>query len=130
MAFQCMVVTPEAQVMNEKVTQVILPAHDGLVGILTDRAPLLLKLGLGPLRVDLPSNERRYYFIDGGIAQMKDNQLTILTQEATAASEIDAEAARAEYQEAAARRITDPHSYEERQRGMDRGRAKQQLVGK
>ena len=129
MAFRCTIVTPEQQVLDEQATQVVLPAHDGLVGVLTDRAPLLAKLGQGPLRVDLPSGTRHYY-VEGGIAQMKDNQLTILTNEATPADEIDAEAARAEYAEAAARRVTDPHGLEDRQRQMKRARAKQELAGK
>ena len=49
MAFQCVIVTPEAQVFDESVTQAIVPAHDGQIGILTDRAPLLVKLGVGAL---------------------------------------------------------------------------------
>ena len=53
MSFQCTVVTPEQQVLDETVTQAILPAHDGQIGILTDRAPLLVKLGVGPLRLDV-----------------------------------------------------------------------------
>ena len=40
MSFQCTVVTPEQQILDETVTQVILPAHDGQMGILTGRAPL------------------------------------------------------------------------------------------
>src|SRR5689334_10111483 len=115
MAFRCVIVTPEQQVMDEPVTQAILPAHDGLVGILTDRAPLLVRLGQGPLRVDKGSGGTQNYYVEGGVAQMKDNVLTVLTNEATPAGEIDAEAARAEYAEAAARRVTDMHSAEERQ---------------
>ncbi|HZN63884.1 MAG TPA: ATP synthase F1 subunit epsilon, partial [Tepidisphaeraceae bacterium] len=102
MSFRCVVVTPEAQVLDESVSQAILPAHDGLVGVLTGRAPLLVKLGLGPLRVDLVGGQRQYFYVEGGVAQMKDNRLTVLTNEATPADEIDAEAARAEYAEAAA----------------------------
>ena len=52
MAFQCVVVTPEQQVMDDSITQAILPGEDGFVGVLTDRAPLLMKLGAGPLRID------------------------------------------------------------------------------
>ncbi len=37
MAFQCVVVTPEQQVLDESCTQVILPAYDGEIGILTDQ---------------------------------------------------------------------------------------------
>ena len=85
MAFQCTLVTPEQQVLDEKVTQVILPAHDGKIGILTDRAPLLVKLGAGALRLDLAVGQKRFLNIEGGIAQMKDNRLTILTNQATGA---------------------------------------------
>ncbi len=128
MAFRCVVVTPEQQTLDESITQAILPAHDGLIGILTDRAPLLVKLGLGPLRIDLANGQRRTFFIDGGIAQMKSNNLTILTQEATPPENIDAEAARAEYAEAQARRITDAKSGEEREHAMARGLARQKLA--
>jgi F0F1-type ATP synthase epsilon subunit len=83
MAFQCVLVTPEQQVMDESLTQAIIPAEDGLLGILTHRAPLLAKLGKGPLRLDLASGQRKLFRIQGGIAQMKDNRLTILTQTAT-----------------------------------------------
>src|SRR4051812_21079187 len=96
MSFKCVVVTPETQLLDETVTQVILPAWDGLIGIETNRAPLLVKLGVGPLRVDLPGKSSQYYLIEGGVAQMKDNLLTVLTQKAMPASEIDATTARAE----------------------------------
>src|SRR5437588_12841223 len=103
MAFQCVVVTPEQQLIDEPITQAIVPGHDGLVGILTDRAPLLMKLGIGALRIDRAGGAKSYYFVDGGVAQMKDNRLTILTTEAIASAELDAEAARAEDAEATAR---------------------------
>ncbi|WP_428937024.1 ATP synthase F1 subunit epsilon [Fontivita pretiosa] len=128
MAFQCIVVTPEQQVLDEPITQAIVPGHDGKVGILTDRAPLLLKLGLGEMRLDLPNGQKRFYYVEGGVAQMKDNRLTILTQEATPAANIDVESARAELAEAEARRITDQASYEERQRRLARARARIELA--
>ena len=127
MAFRCVVVTPEQQALDETVTQAILPAHDGQMGILTDRSPLLVKLGVGPLRIDTKGGTR-IFFVDGGIAQMKDNVLTVLTNEATPPEEIDVEAARAEFAEATAMRITDPKSFDERQRRLARGRIKQELA--
>src|SRR5438094_9390995 len=81
MSFQIVVVTPEQQVLEETVTQAILPAHDGQVGILTNRAPLLVKLGQGPLKLDpAGGGKSRRLYLEGGIAQMKDNKLTVLTQ--------------------------------------------------
>jgi F-type H+-transporting ATPase subunit epsilon len=129
MSFQCTIVTPEQQALDATVEQAILPAHDGLIGILTDRAPLLVKLGVGPLRVDTAQGQR-YFLVDGGVAQMKDNKLTVLTTLATPASEIKADTARAEYAEAEARKPTDAKSFADRQHQMDRARAAQELAGK
>ena len=128
MSFQCTVVTPEQQVVDETVTQAILPAHDGQLGVLTNRAPILVKLGVGPLRLDLAGGTRRVFFVEGGIAQMKSNRLTILTDDAIPASEIDAETARAEYAEAAARVPTDEKTKKDRERAMRRASAKQALA--
>jgi F-type H+-transporting ATPase subunit epsilon len=130
MPFQCTLVTPEQQLFDETVTQAILPAHDGQVGILTDRAPLLVRLGTGALRIDLSGGQHRYFFVDGGFAQMKDNRLSILSTDAAPASALSAESARAEYAEAEARRPTDAKTAKERQHQMARARAKQELVGK
>ena len=66
MPFRCVIVTPEQQVLDESLTHAILPAHDGLVGILTDRAPLLVKLGQGPLRVDLAGGQTQNFYVEGG----------------------------------------------------------------
>ncbi len=82
MAFQCEVVTPEQELLSESLTQAIIPAEDGLLGILSHRAPLLAKLGKGRLRLDLASGSRKQYDIEGGVAQMVDNHLTILTRSA------------------------------------------------
>src|SRR5688572_6167230 len=105
MAFNCVVVTPEQQVVDQQVTQVVFPAHDGQIGILTNRAPLLAKIGVGELRITPTSGPEKSYFVDGGIAQMKDNKLTVLTTEARPVEELDSETARAELAEASAKRI-------------------------
>jgi F-type H+-transporting ATPase subunit epsilon len=130
MPFQCTVVTPEQQILDETVSQVILPAHDGQLGILTDRAPILVKLGLGALRVDVQGGQSKTFFIDGGVAQMNNNRLTILTDDATPASELNAETARAEQAEATARVATDTASKAAREHALQRARAKQQVAGK
>ena len=116
--------------LDETVSQVILPAHDGLIGILTDRAPLLLKLGVGEMRVSAASGKDRVYLVDGGVAQMKDNNLTVLTQHATPASELDVESAKAAFAEATACRITDEKSFEQRQHDLQRAREMEHLAGK
>jgi F-type H+-transporting ATPase subunit epsilon len=130
MAFKCIIVTPEQQALDESATQAIVPAWDGQIGILTDRAPLLVKLGLGPLRIDLAGGKSRTFLIDGGIAQMKDNRLTILSNEATAVEDIDPEAARAELAAAESKNATDARERETRTHQIRRAKFKQELAKK
>lgn len=128
MAFDCVVVTPEQQSFNGTVRQVVLPAHDGQVGILTGRAPLLVKLGIGTLRLERTKGADEVFFVDGGVAQMKDNRLTILTDKAIAAADLDAESAKAEYAEAEARKSTDALVQQKRDHQMAAAKAKLQIA--
>ena len=128
MAFQCVVVTPEAQVLDESLTQAILPAHDGEIGIMSGRAPLLVKLGIGAVRLDVVGGGRRTFFVNGGVAQMKDNRLTVLTDEAIPPDEIDVEAAKAEFAEASARVTTDEASFKTREKQLQRARKLQEMA--
>ena len=82
MAFQCVVVTPEQQALDVSARQAIVPAHDGLLGVLSGRAPLVVKLGAGPLRIDKTDGTSVTVLIKGGVAQMRDNRLTVLANEA------------------------------------------------
>ena len=86
MSFQCTVVTPEQELVDQKAKQVILPLYDGLMGILTNHAPLLARLGKGKLRIDPEQGGSQTFNIEGGVVQMKDNKLTVLTQKASAES--------------------------------------------
>jgi len=90
--FHCSVITPERAVLEVEATFVAFPAHDGEVGILPHRAPLLYRLGQGALRVETREGTEKFY-IDGGFAQMAENRLTILTEQAKRLSELDRAAA-------------------------------------
>ena len=77
--FTCTVLTPERKVLETAATFAAIPAYDGEVGILHDRAPLLCRLGVGILRLDTPAGAQRI-FVDAGFAEMLDNRLTVLTE--------------------------------------------------
>lgn len=85
---QCVIVTPEKAVLDDKVDFVALPMFDGEVGILPGRAPLIGRLGYGELRTR-KGNDTQRYFIDSGFAQVRDNVVTVLTARAIKASDID-----------------------------------------
>ncbi len=123
--FHCSVVTPESAVLECDATSAVFPAHDGDVGILPRRAPLLCRLGTGILRVDA-DGKTQSFFIDGGFGQMVDNKLTLLTEQARAATELDLETARQTLEEARALPVED--GYDQRQAAIERARAQVKLV--
>ena len=126
--FHVAVLTPEAPVLEADVNQVLVPAHDGLVGVLTHRAPLLTKLGTGVLRLDSPTEQQKFV-ITGGYAQMKDNVLTILTDEAIPAAQVTAQAIAAENSKLSAVTGTDTAAMLRRQQLQARIQAMRALNG-
>lgn len=123
MAFQCTVATPEGLLFDGSVTSAIVPAHDGQIGILTDRAPILLKLGAGSLTLADAAGKETVLFIAGGVAQMKDNVLTILSDEAKPLDKLDVEAARKEVAELSVFPQLTPSEFATRERKLNRARA-------
>ncbi len=86
--FHCHLITPEAAMVDVHADQVVFTAHDGEVGILLNRAPLLCKLGIGEMRVTTEQGTQRFY-VDGGFAHVIGNEVTILTERGLAAEDID-----------------------------------------
>lgn len=76
------VITPERKVVEENAASIVFPAHDGELGVLLDRAPLLCELGVGQLRFTLADGVTRRMLIDGGFAQVNHNAVTVLTSNA------------------------------------------------
>ena len=120
--FHCSVVTPSEELCDEEVTYASIPAHDGQVGIEHSRAPLLVKLGTGSLRLDYSEGGSRYFFVDGGFAQMKDNKLSLLTTEAMPAEDIVKRDTEAALKEAQARKATNAEDADRRTAEINRAR--------
>jgi len=127
--FQCAVVTPEQAVLECEAKFVALPAWDGEIGILRDRAPLLCKLGIGPLRVETP-DEQHVLFVDGGFAEMAENRLTILTQATRRPDELDATEVAAALETARGMEVTDDETFQARQKALRRARVQRKMVGR
>jgi len=126
--FQASLITPEAVILEDAVTEAQIPAIDGLLGILDKRAPLTAQLAAGILRLTTSSGPQRF-FIDGGYAQMKDDELTILTPEAIPAEKITSGHLAAEQKELDAIQGTDAKSQAERIHLQSRMQAMRMLIG-
>lgn len=122
-SFHCSLVTPERQVLDDQLTYASVPMWDGLMGIAPQRAPLVGKLGDGVLRLDYPQGGSRYFYITGGFAQMKDNSLSLITSEATAAEQFNKADVTAKLKEAEARVPSTPVEADKRRRDVQRGKA-------
>ncbi|HZO20468.1 MAG TPA: F0F1 ATP synthase subunit epsilon [Gemmatimonadaceae bacterium] len=78
------VISPERTLFDGEATQVVAPAYDGEVGILTGHAPMMALLGRGTLRIASGGGERRFT-VEGGFLQVVDNQVRVVTEKASAA---------------------------------------------
>lgn len=59
---------------------VIVPAHDGLLGILYNHAPMMVLLGDGELVIRDGADEHRLR-VSGGFLQVVDNVVSVLAEE-------------------------------------------------
>ena len=77
--FKVEIVNPEASFLSkEDVTEVIVPAFEGEMGILKDHISIISFLKPGILTIHAKSGEHKFY-VEDGIFEFKDNNLSILT---------------------------------------------------
>ncbi len=77
--FKLEIVNPEKSFLSkEDVTEVLVPAYEGDMGILKDHISIISFLKPGILKVFSKSGEDKYY-VEDGIIEFKDNTLSILT---------------------------------------------------
>ena len=77
--FKVEIVNPEKSfLIKEDVTEVIVPAFEGEMGILKDHISIISFLKPGIITINAKSLEEKFY-VDDGIVEFKDNNLSILT---------------------------------------------------
>jgi F-type H+-transporting ATPase subunit epsilon len=127
--FHLSVITPERAVLECDATFVAFPAHDGELGVLRNRAPLVCRMGIGALRVESDGGNHTL-FVDGGFAQVVENKLTLLTGQAKQIDELDRDSARQAMVEAKAMPMPDDAAYDARQKAMQRAQVQLRLAKK
>lgn len=102
------IATPERLLVREEVSEVYIPAADGMIGILPEHAALLSALGVGEVSFTQATG-RRTVFVAGGWVEVLNNEVRILADSAEDTGEIDT--ARAEQAlKRAAERLNAPAS--------------------
>ncbi|MEN6575763.1 MAG: ATP synthase F1 subunit epsilon [Phycisphaerales bacterium] len=98
--FQCELIGPTGKLLDCRTSSVVLPAHDGQVGILHNHMPMLSQLGLGVMRVaQMPEGggetsagrPEMEFFVDGGFALVAENSVTVIAYDALALQDAKAE---------------------------------------
>ena len=77
--FKVEIVNPEKSFLSkEDVTEVIVPAFEGEMGILKDHISIISFLKPGIITIHSKSGEEKFY-VEDGIVEFKNNDLSILT---------------------------------------------------
>ena len=84
--FTVEIISPDRSIIKEDTTEVIIPAYEGEMGILKDHIPLITFLRPGKIKIKDINEE---FFVEDGIVEFKDNNLSILTSSIYNMSDLD-----------------------------------------
>ena len=77
--FNIEIVNPEKSFLSkENVSEVVVPAFEGEIGILKDHISIISFLKPGIIKI-FSGSEEENFFVEDGIVEFKDNSLSILT---------------------------------------------------
>ena len=87
--FKIEIVNPEKSfLIKEDVSEVVVPAFEGEMGILKDHISIISFLKPGIIKISSKSGDENYY-VEDGIVEFKNNNLSILTSTILNVADID-----------------------------------------
>ena len=118
---QVEVVSAEHEIFSGQATMVIATAEAGDLGIYPQHTPLLTNLKPGDVRVQTEDGEEQVIYVSGGILEVTPKKVTVLSDTAVRADDLD-EAAALEAQRKAEQALKDSKA------DIDYARAKAELA--
>lgn len=103
---QVEVVSAEQEIFSGQATMLIATAQSGELGIYPQHTPLLTNLKAGDVRVQTEDGEEQVIYVSGGILEVTPKKVTVLSDTAIRAGDID-EAAAVEAQRKAEQALKD-----------------------
>ena len=100
------IVSAEHEIFSGQAEMVFAPASLGEVGIAPGHAPLLTRLGPGEVRLKIPDGGEQAFYISGGMLEVQPKVVTVLSDTAQRAEDLD-EAAVLKAREEAERMLSD-----------------------
>ena len=93
MTFHVDIVSAEHEIFSGTAQMVFAPAEMGELGITPRHAPLLTRLKPGSVRVKTGDDEEAVFYVSGGILEIQPHVVTVLSDTAVRARDIDEAAA-------------------------------------
>lgn len=115
------IVSAEEQIFSGEAYMVYAPAVMGEVGIAPRHTPLISPLKPGEIRLDMGDGKEEFFFISGGILEVQPHLVTVLSDTAIRADDLD-EAAAIEARQRAEEALVDQKS------DLDVAKAKSELL--
>ena len=103
------IVSAEEEIFSGEAYMVSAPAVMGEVGIAPRHTPLISPLKPGEVRLDMGDGKEEFFFISGGILEVQPHVVTVLSDTAIRAGDLD-EAAALEAQKRAEEALADQQS--------------------
>ncbi|MGU9958214.1 MAG: F0F1 ATP synthase subunit epsilon [Arenicellales bacterium WSBS_2016_MAG_OTU3] len=120
-SIQVDIVSAEREIWSGDATMVVATAENGEVGIMPRHTPMITRLKPGEIRVQQADGEEQLFYVSGGILEVQPHIITVLSDTAERAADLD-ESAALEAQNRAEQAMKDKKS------DMDFAKAKAELV--
>lgn len=115
------IVSAETEIFSGPAEMVFAPAVMGEVGIAPRHSPLITRLKPGEVRVRLPGGKEESIYVSGGILEIQPHVVTVLSDTALRAQDVDEAAALQAKEEA-------EHALQDRTSEFEYARAKAELA--
>ena len=87
------IVSAEAEIFSGTAEMVLAPAEMGEVGIMPRHTQMLTPLKAGEVRITKEGGEQEYFYVSGGIMEVQPHVITVLSDTAVRATDLDEAAA-------------------------------------
>lgn len=83
------IVSAESEIFSGTVNAVIAPAIMGDVGIYPQHTPLVTRLKPGEVKIEIEGEEDQYIYVSGGMLEVQPDVVTVLSDTAVRAEDLD-----------------------------------------
>jgi F-type H+-transporting ATPase subunit epsilon len=83
------IVSAEQEIFSGAVNMVVAPAEEGDIGIMPRHSPLITRMKPGEVKVTHEGEDDQFFYVSGGILEIQPHVVTILSDTAVRAKDLD-----------------------------------------